>query len=525
MMFMKATLSKTQFSSHKLLHLSQTRLPAAVLALWILCAAQFVFGEQVEPTRSLRYVLSPGNDETNSIVVSVQGRGFGETKLGLCSSGWAGIRECTQGLAGVSREDQPGHWVPLKADKTGFWSIPGNTGGTFSIQYTLAPSSMPSNDPQRFKRPILRPDFIHLVGHTALMTPVGLARNERFELEVDARALTSRFRDVFLSGASGSTSLKQMASQETLGQLVIAAGTLQAAPLSHPPAQPLTVVSVSVESRAVRDLCAHYATMLLLAYEQFYNGPPSTTQSILIIPVTRSDPQQPAINGISLPGVISLMLPINLDLQSPEIKRYLAHFIAHELGHIWIGQQATAGIAEAELAWFIEGFTNHIARKMLYASRIYSLDDYLWDLNKAAALAMDSAHMGNAELARRLLENHDSLYQRLPYIRGDMIALWLDQRLLTNSNGGFRLKDALCELLANTQPDKQLSLMEILQTIGKRLSQGDQALLMNFVLDGEPVPLEPSAFSRCLSTSTDQGFTKFSRAKQAGGVDVCPAML
>jgi predicted metalloprotease with PDZ domain len=166
--------------------------------------------------------------------------------------------------------------------------------------------------------------------------------------------------------------------------------------------------------------------------------------------------------------------------------------LAHEVFHTWnpyrMGQ--TAGEATE---WFTEGFTRYYQDRILLEAGLVTYPEYVARLNKFVTAYWSSPDRNWSQqqwLERKQTGNPEST---LPYDRGAMIALWLDQRIRKNSSNQRSLDNRMFALLES--PEKQLSTDFLIISLTKGLSPEDTASLRSYVEDGVtislPTELEP----------------------------------
>jgi predicted metalloprotease with PDZ domain len=166
--------------------------------------------------------------------------------------------------------------------------------------------------------------------------------------------------------------------------------------------------------------------------------------------------------------------------------------LAHEVFHTWNPYRMGRPAGEAT-EWFTEGFTRYYQERILLEAGLVTYPEYVARLNKTLTAYwsspdrnwsqrqwLDREHTGNAE-------------SKLPYDRGAMIALWLDQRIRKNSSNQRSLDNRMFALLES--PEKQLSTDFLITSLTKDLSPEDTASLRSYVEDGVtislPTELEP----------------------------------
>ncbi|MEL6907429.1 MAG: hypothetical protein AAFP22_18625, partial [Planctomycetota bacterium] len=117
----------------------------------------------------------------------------------------------------------------------------------------------------------------------------------------------------------------------------------------------------------------------------------------------------------------------------------LTHTIVHEVLHEWIPRRAgrTDEATDPSRAWFIEGFTEYFTQRILLASGLIALDEYVanFDAMLQAYLRSPVRELPARELNERLFESRAT--ERLPYQRGALLALSWDSSLQKQDGPGL----------------------------------------------------------------------------------------
>jgi predicted metalloprotease with PDZ domain len=137
--------------------------------------------------------------------------------------------------------------------------------------------------------------------------------------------------------------------------------------------------------------------------------------------------------------------------------------LAHESFHAWnpfrIGVQG--GDADyRDTGWFKEGFTEYYAQLLTYRAGELSASNYLGSVNKD----LRSFPASTSE-----------------YVRGRIIALWLDGTIRRESNGQHSLDTVMFEMERNA--NQPYTLARIFETAGQYLSPESRTLLQKAVVD------------------------------------------
>jgi len=174
--------------------------------------------------------------------------------------------------------------------------------------------------------------------------------------------------------------------------------------------------------------------------------------------------------------------------------------IAHEVFHTW--NPFRMGKASGESTeWFSEGFTHYYQDRILLQAGLVELPEYLKRLNGIVADYWNSPvrNWTQQQWLERGSMNQAELHQAeydLPYSRGAMIALWLDDRLRRNSSGRSSLDERMFSLV-KVKPDTLLTTEYLLSKLSQGLRPEEAADLRSFVESGATIPLPQQVPGRC----------------------------
>ncbi len=182
-------------------------------------------------------------------------------------------------------------------------------------------------------------------------------------------------------------------------------------------------------------------------------------------------------------------------------------FLAHEYFHSWnskrIGGLKT-GPDEPLGYWFSEGFTDYYARRLMLRAGHVDLEAFAeaWNTVLEAYALSPARAAPNAEIAARFWR--DGAMQKLPYHRGALIALLMENRL--KASGGLDPVMLAMRDHADGKDDRSewgetaaaLFPRVVLQKIGIDVT----ADLARHAERGEPITLPADAFGGCLTVET-----------------------
>jgi predicted metalloprotease with PDZ domain len=179
------------------------------------------------------------------------------------------------------------------------------------------------------------------------------------------------------------------------------------------------------------------------------------------------------------------------------------HLIAHEHLHTWIPRRiGTMGGHEALRYWFSEGFTDYFTHRLLLASGLWTLDDYAKALNGVIARYENSLarNATNAVVAEEFWSN--PLAQRIPYFRGELLALRWSGALAAR---GASLEKTLRKLRRETDSTREeaaarpedLATNRLVSALRENLGPAVDRDVAAFVDGGETIPVASDFLGPC----------------------------
>ncbi len=93
----------------------------------------------------------------------------------------------------------------------------------------------------------------------------------------------------------------------------------------------------------------------------------------------------------------------------------------------------------------------------------------------------------NSEIASGFWSDRNA--QELPYQRGDLAALWLDEQIRSHSSNAKTIDDFLIDMFRNPSGDQTLTCDGLLKRIESWISTEAAAVLRAAIVDGKELPL------------------------------------
>jgi predicted metalloprotease with PDZ domain len=173
----------------------------------------------------------------------------------------------------------------------------------------------------------------------------------------------------------------------------------------------------------------------------------------------------------------------------------LKSVVAHELTHRFVGGGVHLEDAQGrEVTWFSEGFTVHLARRLLVESGLVTPRDVLADLERTTGDEPDTG-------AARACAEEERGRSQAEYRQGARYAAVVDAALRERSKGERGLPDLVRELLQRAKREKraafpvavwrELVVRELGERAGEELDQK--------VLGGAPITLPDGVFGPCFA--------------------------
>lgn len=389
---------------------------AIMAVLW--AAASATAGE-------IRYTLTPQIEHgaLNAIAVEMvlTGDADGETEIELPDA-WGGKSELWRGISEF-RVSGPG----LKVDTGGSPALKvlrHAPGATLTVRYRVTqtwagePAVTGSNE----YRPVIRPNYFHLIGWTMMARP---KRSLATAATVSFRGLPEGWR--FASDLEhGSLTLGDVLESVSVGGdfRVLKAGALR--------------VAIRGAWAFSDDDFIKRLQPIIASHHKFWGDQP-TPFLVTVLPL-RAEVGSMSLGGTGLNDAFAFFATDNVE------DRQLTRILAHEHLHSWIPRRVGMMPQENNDAveyWFSEGFTDFYTYRLLVREGLWSVEeaaqaynDVMW--NYAFSPVRNAP---NAKVAAEFWR--DRAMNDLPYQRGLLFAALTDDRVRRASKGARDLDDVV----------------------------------------------------------------------------------
>lgn len=285
-----------------------------------------------------------------------------------------------------------------------------------------------SEDPTYFFAPVITKEYIHLIGYTALITPM------------NADPVQVTFGGTALREAEGKILSPLWKTKDTIQSDTLISGfsLLGNIDTARSADGHLSVgISQGVDISAA-ELVSELEPILTSLADVW--GAPLIDYSVTLQSL------DPAIGsvlaGTAFPGGFAAAATPNIATQ------LLSGFLTHEAAHEWVPNRLGApefegSGREPEGYWISEGFTQLLSRKAQLKAGSIDMDGYAALLNQdmRELYMLPTREFTNAQIGKSFWTNQD--VERLPYLRGFLLAAKWDQEISIASNGTKGMIDVL----------------------------------------------------------------------------------
>jgi predicted metalloprotease with PDZ domain len=421
-------------------HASMLRaiLTASVLA----CAAQ---ARQGEP--ALGYTIENLAGPQVRVTALLKGDADGTTDF-CVQSDWGGsdaeIASFTQAVA-----KSAGRELRVVHDGKLTWTVTHDPGAAIEFSYVL----VEPGDRKQYERghndyrTRVRDDLFQMIGNHGLLYPAHLADGQERLHEVVWSGFEGNGVHAVSSFGPGKVEQTVKASEEFLHSLFIAGNV---AYVEKPTASGKIGVVISGDdwgftSQEFADL----AFRIIETERTFFSDHSDPWYFLSVTPEGKVDNSGFSLGGTALTNSFALFCNAGISLKPDgPFLHQIEHVLAHEYFHNWNGVKFRLDGEEGSNYWFSEGFTEFFTRRMLRLAGLWDGAKVLADINRSIGEydSLERRNAPNADIIKEFWTDRD--ISRLPYRRGDLLAIVLDERLRASSNGSYSLDDLYREFIA-----------------------------------------------------------------------------
>lgn len=191
----------------------------------------------------------------------------------------------------------------------------------------------------------------------------------------------------------------------------------------------------------------------------------------------------------------------------------IRHLFNHEMMHNWIGNKIRSGGGPNDMrfGWFSEGFTEYFALKNMLAGGFIDADEYVETLNDDFFDRLYTSGIGeepNDVVAAGFFS--DQSKAELPYKRGFVFAFFLDNAIRNNSGGQKNLHDFMLDLLeyySARSRDLSQNFDFFEEKLTEYLNQDAAPFIQKYIREGKRIAPESFALPKYWKMEIDESGT------------------
>jgi predicted metalloprotease with PDZ domain len=255
---------------------------------------------------------------------------------------------------------------------------------------------------------------------------------------------------------------------------------------------------------------ADLAVRVIAAQREFFDDFSDPWYLVSVTPQGRIEGGGFWLGGTALTNCFSLYCSagIAVDPSSP-FRSSVERLLAHEYFHTWNGLKLHVEGEQGSNYWFSEGFTEFFTRRMLARAGLWSAGQVLDDLSRSVAEydANPRRHVPNSTVQSEFWKDQDT--GKVPYRRGDLVAVALDEEIRRRSGGSRSLDDVIRELVNAARSGEAMPTTEaLLSRFERETDAGFMEPLRRSIFEGSDVPL-PATLSDPRARLTTGGMRTF----------------
>jgi predicted metalloprotease with PDZ domain len=471
------------------------------------------------PDLSYSIAYEDGELPALSVGLSFEGDHDGDTTVSLPEN-WGGITDHAADVQAITAVTDSPAATPVRvvADGPRTWRIVHAPGERVRCSYRIVPAGRDKAVGGNDYRTAVSPDLVQVIGHLALVYPDHLRTSDPRSIALDLKGLSRPGWAVASSfGAGPDRRLVRMPGEQFLHSTIIAGrGRLIERAIG------VNRVGVYVQDDGFdfdRDHFADLCSTIISTERDFFADHTDPWFLVTMVPRGSVASGGYSLGGTGLTNAFALYCNAGISLEPGS--GHLApiqRLLAHEYMHTWIGGKISPAPPaspdrEPLHYWFTEGFTDFFARRVLYSAGLWTDQQYATDLSDSLGRYDQNPERDapNARIADAFWT--DPNVRELPYRRGDLVALALDERIRADSAGGRSLdtflRDVLTRAVQNGVHPDEASLVALMASY---TDDAFAARMQTFIENGgePPIPDHTTAPALTLSNrsmqTSDPGF-------------------
>ncbi|UCE03628.1 MAG: hypothetical protein JSW67_05435 [Candidatus Latescibacterota bacterium] len=434
-----------------------------------------------------------------SVRLALTGSPEGQTELSV-NRRWGGASRGGDDIFDFAVRDGRGRRKEVAHPEPHRWLVHHAPRESLLVSYRFAPNDhQVDSSPSGHRLPILNDSLFHIFGELGVVVPEHLDSEEPRRIELAWNGFTEAGWSVACSFGVGAERRVIDASLNDFRHAIFMAGALEIL-RRDVEGRPLYIAIQSRDWNFTKRAFADLASSIVAFERAFFDDYDYPFFLITLIPVGGSGPGSSSLGGTGLTNSFALMVSPETGLQCDFAEsKGVKGLLAHEMFHTWNGRVIKRQEPEELVYWFSEGFTDFYTRRLLYRAALIDVGEYVGSLNKALADLYTSPELNapNERILTHQSSNHD--VERLPYRRGDVVALLVDHAIRVASGGTQSLDDLMRGLVHDARErGHRISTESLLERIELATDPDTATRIRRIVDEGETPLLDRRIFEPCL---------------------------
>lgn len=462
-----------------------------------------MFGGPPPPPPPIAYTLTLLPGPAVRVTLQTAAEPDGTTELSV-DEFWGGVEHHAHEIddLAVRCGDAP---VQVERPKDHLWTVASDPGAPLTVTYTLRPH--PERQPATHGndyRTVVADGLFHAIGTLALVAPTGFDTGAKDDITLDWQGFDEAGWKTVSSFGPGPDPVKVSLPIARFRHALFLAGDIRL-DIREIHGNKVGIAIAGTDWNFKDEQLADLACSVIRAERDFFSDHSDPWFLVSLKPEGKIEHGSFNFGGTGLTNCFAMFVNAGMSLdEGSEHRRRMAHLLAHEYFHTWNGGKISTADPEGTCYWFSEGFTEFYARRLLLRAGLTTPEEFAAGLNEmlsrwAASPVKDAP---NARIVDDFWKNAD--VGQLPYYRGELVAIAIDERLLADSGGKVSLDDIMRELFARSQHDSGAALTSaaILDLTESRTDAAFAASLRACINEGAALPLNETLSEPPLQLAT-----------------------
>lgn len=397
-------------------------------------------------------------------------------KTGFSLSDWAGQNNYIENIYRLSATGKNGDSLPLEKTGDRTWTVM-NRRQAFDLTYTVVSQkdNFMGNNVRNHFHPTLLKNYASLWGSSFLLYP---DEKEIAALPVKLQIIPNEYGNIYSNFEKGADSF------EDLSEFFFAAGDYRAVKKTVG-GRNIQFILQGKNWKFTDEQFIDVVSRIIEAQVKYMGFYPASSETLL---VTLNEGTANSQGGTVVKNVVSVYPNPQNPLQNFDILKLISHEHFHNWNNSYLHE--AAGKSEGYYKWLSEGFTEYYAGLTLYREGLISereftswLNDILleYQLNPVALTATADI------LAENYWKSND--YNRLPYVKGTLIALLTDLQIRQKNPGKKQIDDFMRLMIKDTDKVKGYDDALILKSLDALEQGGNRKFYDDYILGAGLLPI------------------------------------